>query len=283
VSVFTGLRVAPIGPADRAEIAPFLRSTPWNYEHFELPRGGVLEQAGYLARNGRGQLIGVLGCRLDRPPIASIQYVSLGANASAPAQTVAALLEPAEAELRAAGASALTYIGAASWLRTCLEKAGFVQCTKIVTYQRWGGAAPSPAESDVVLRPATPADAALAAALDEAAFEPMWRYTAETHADLIGRLPHYQIAEIGGAPAGYAASDIVWARGHIIRVVVHPDRQRRGVGTRLLCAALRFFEQHDIALVMLNTQQDNIPSRRLYERWGFSPTGEDVPVLVKEL
>ena len=111
----------------------------------------------------------------------------------------------------------------------------------------------------------------------------MWRYTVETHRELIGRLPYFRIASVKDQPAGYAASDIVWGRGHVIRLVVHPDWQGRGVGASLLLDGLRFFRQRDITLVMLNTQRDNIASRRLYERLGFTLTGDEVPVLMKEL
>jgi [ribosomal protein S18]-alanine N-acetyltransferase len=280
--VIHDIEVAPIQPADRTAITVFLHSAPWTYEHFDLPKGEAFAAPGYLARDDAGRLVGVLGCRLDRPPVASILYAALAATAT-PSATISALLEPAEDELQRAGACELTFVGLASWLATCLEKAGFSLRTRVISYRRWNGDVPAPADVGVTLRPAQPGDARRMAALDEAAFDPMWRYPALTHFDLIGRLPHYVVAESDGQPVGYEAGDIIWGHGHIIRLAVRPDWQGRGVGTRLLVEALRFFRANDIVMVMLNTQQDNRASRRLYERLGFAPTGEDVPALVKRL
>ena len=58
----------------------------------------------------------------------------------------------------------------------------------------------------------------------------------------------------------------------IHRLVVHPDRFRRGIGGRLLDA----LDAHepDAERVVVDTGAANAPARRLYERHGFTPVEE---------
>jgi ribosomal protein S18 acetylase RimI-like enzyme len=277
------IHIAPISAGAHAEIDALVRIAHWRYEHFDYRRGEVFEHPGYLARDSAGRLLAILSCELDRPPVASIVYAVMAREVRSPCAVIAALLRPCEAEQRRAGAQALAFVGLAPWLATCLERAGFVERTRVITYQRFGNPPALAGRCPAVLRLARPDDAELLAALDAAAFEPLWRYAAQNHRQQIGRLPYVAIAEIEGQPAGYVSCDILYAQGHIVRLVVHPQWQRRGLGTWLLTEALRFFARRDVMLVHLNTQADNVASRRLYERMGFQQTGEGVPALVKSL
>ena len=274
--------VTPIEDTGRDAVIRFARSAPWHYEHFELTKGEALAQPGYLARDAAGKLIGALGCRLDRAPIASIVYAAIG-HVSWPSQVVAALLAPNEVALRAAGAEQLTFIGHAPWLARALGQAGFVTRTSVISYQRWEYTIPSAGNQDALVRPAQLADAETIAEIDASAFEPMWRYPAATHRALIDRLPLVVLAELHGQIVGYVASDVLYGQGQIIRLVVHPAWQHHGVGARLLVETLRYFRSRAVDSAMLNTQTENAASRRLYERLGFERVGEAVPVLAKDL
>jgi ribosomal protein S18 acetylase RimI-like enzyme len=69
---------------------------------------------------------------------------------------------------------------------------------------------------------------------------------------------------------------VAWKRtGPLVdvhRLVVHPDRFRRGIGGRLLDA----LDEHeaDAERVVVATGAANAPARRLYERHGFAPVAE---------
>ena len=60
----------------------------------------------------------------------------------------------------------------------------------------------------------------------------------------------------------------------IHRMVVHPDRFRRGIAGRLLAA----LDEHEpgVERTVVATGADNPPARRLYERHGFAPVEERV-------
>jgi ribosomal protein S18 acetylase RimI-like enzyme len=65
---------------------------------------------------------------------------------------------------------------------------------------------------------------------------------------------------------------------HLSRMTVHPDHQGRGIGAALVARAIDGYHQRNLRAVSLNTQSDNLASRRLYERFGFRPTGYTYPV-----
>ena len=69
---------------------------------------------------------------------------------------------------------------------------------------------------------------------------------------------------------------VAWKRtGPLVdvhRLVVHPDRFRRGIGGRLLDALDA--QEPDAERAIVATGAANAPARRLYERHGFTPVEE---------
>jgi ribosomal protein S18 acetylase RimI-like enzyme len=274
--------VKAVEERDKPAVAAFLRSSIWSFIHADYDEASALQWPGYLARNRAGRLVGVLGCGLDRPPVASVLYAALD-SWEQPGPLFHRLLTAHEADLSRAGAQELVFIGYVPWLVRILRRQGFTTRTTIISYARWDGPIPDAGSAQVCLRPAAPEDAETAAGIDIQAFEPMWRYPPALHAAMIARLPYYRIAEWEGLPVGYVSGDIVLGQGQIIRLAVRPAWQGRGIGRRLLADALEFFAQQGVRPVTLNTQADNLRSRRLYEAFGFERVNVEVPALVKPL
>jgi ribosomal protein S18 acetylase RimI-like enzyme len=82
---------------------------------------------------------------------------------------------------------------------------------------------------------------------------------------------------------GYAISDVLGDAGFIVRLAVRPDAQGRGVGSQLLTDALDYCRASGAAVVRLNTQESNLASHHLYQRFGFQRSGRRVPVLVRKV
>ena len=66
--------------------------------------------------------------------------------------------------------------------------------------------------------------------------------------------------------------------GHLARLAVRPDAQRKGIGTALVRDMLWQFERRGAERVTVNTQEDNQASLTLYQKAGFELTGESYPV-----
>jgi sugar lactone lactonase YvrE/ribosomal protein S18 acetylase RimI-like enzyme len=83
------------------------------------------------------------------------------------------------------------------------------------------------------------------------------------------------VAESGGEVIGFAqfvrrSSESV----ELTRIYVLPDRQRSGIGMRLLDAGLAEFTEEGVKQVTVQVERDNRNGRRFYERVGFAEPRE---------
>ena len=87
------------------------------------------------------------------------------------------------------------------------------------------------------------------------------------------------VAETGGVIAGYAAlgrSLPLASRSHVLEILglaVHPARQQRGVGRRLVEACIEQARNRGAHKLSLRVLGGNIAARRLYESCGFAVEG----------
>jgi len=69
------------------------------------------------------------------------------------------------------------------------------------------------------------------------------------------------------------AGPLVPGHRHLTGVAVVPERQRRGIGRKLLARALEDARNEGCGRVTLWANATNVPARRLFESAGFVPTG----------
>jgi GNAT superfamily N-acetyltransferase len=83
------------------------------------------------------------------------------------------------------------------------------------------------------------------------------------------------VAEVDGVPAGYISYRIDSdARTGVVQLLaVHPDRQNRGIGTKLNEWALERLKEAGVELADVSTGGDesHAPARRSYEKAGYTP------------
>lgn len=99
------------------------------------------------------------------------------------------------------------------------------------------------------------------------------RYTPEgmNAATAEGRMT-YLLAEIAGAPAGYAADGPGSAPGEwkLHQLYVVPERQGAGLGRALMDAVEERARRHGATTLVLTVNRRNERARRIYERAGFT-------------
>jgi ribosomal protein S18 acetylase RimI-like enzyme len=108
-------------------------------------------------------------------------------------------------------------------------------------------------------------------AVDGRAFTGMWKLDRAGIDEALTATPavHLRVARHGAAMVGYCVCDRASQRGYVQRLAVHPRTQGRGVGGALLADGLRWLRRWGARDALVNTQEGNDRSLRLYQRAGF--------------
>lgn len=84
------------------------------------------------------------------------------------------------------------------------------------------------------------------------------------------------VVEYEGKPAGYVTCHHDGQTGNIGLIAVDPSAQGRGYGTKLVNAAVGFFQEQGAEGVTVVTQGRNLAALRMYERSGFTARSVEV-------
>jgi ribosomal protein S18 acetylase RimI-like enzyme len=79
-------------------------------------------------------------------------------------------------------------------------------------------------------------------------------------------------------PAGLAGVYVEDGAADLVSMWVRPAARGLGAGAALVAAAAAWARANDFGSLFLRVTESNGPARRLYERCGFSPTGESEPL-----
>lgn len=88
-----------------------------------------------------------------------------------------------------------------------------------------------------------------------------------------GRDRVYLVAIEGRSVVGYAGLLSYGDEAHITTIAVHPDHQRRKIGTRLLYELLQQAREMGAVAASLEVRVTNWKAQRLYARFAFRPIG----------
>jgi len=104
--------------------------------------------------------------------------------------------------------------------------------------------------------------------------EDEWRRRASGRNSFLAYLP-----ELGAVPAGIAAG-IEDGPGafELVSMWVRPQARGRTAGSALITAVVDWARARGACALHLWVTENNKPARRLYERCGFTPTGERQPL-----
>jgi GNAT superfamily N-acetyltransferase len=119
-------------------------------------------------------------------------------------------------------------------------------------------------------------------AVDAAAFLPFWQLDETTLVEALTatRTSRLRVADDErGRIIGYAICGRSATRGYVQRLAVHPDHEGEGVAAALLVDGLQWLARWGAHDALVNTQQGNERSLRLYLRTGFEPEPAGLAVL----
>ncbi len=195
------------------------------------------------------------------------------------AQALDALLPPFHAMLRARDA-ARVYVAcrepADAWLTLALRRAGYVHDTDVIVYEKTRMNVPTQGNPAVRVRAATAGDIPAILAVDARCFSAEWRKDDVQIGLALRETPRFLVVEDDAGVIGYAFVTAHYGGRlmHLVRIAVLPDRQRQGIGARLLYEVVAYAAATGAEAITLNTQAYNRAARRLYEWFGFRRTGD---------
>lgn len=239
-------------------------------------RGDNAREGGPPDDNSPMKIIGCMAVAAEPLPaawvrVAAVDSVAGFAQAEAMFVAILADLDPAINEI----AWFLTDYWPLHWL----ERLGFVPVSNVISYRKDGLSVPGfTSPPGLEIRPLLIEDIPALAAMEAAAFEPRWRHSGDDLFRAWRQSLSFTVALLGGEPVAFQFSTGGDGNAHLSRMTVHPNRQGLGIGAALLADAMTGYRLQNIATVTLNTQADNWPSQRLYERFGFVQTGSSYPV-----
>ena len=239
----------------------------WWEEHLTHDSFVVTEQ--------EGNVVGVLFAWPDESPVAWVRLAGLEDTLGVD-EWLSQALPPVVGALRRRGAQALAWMDYDRWAGHHLCTLGFERLAEVMTLIKYTHVLPGVNAEDTRLRTASEQDIPAVVTIDRAAFTPHWWHSEVTMHRRTAPSSYFAVAERAGEVVAYAQGTLNLPAAHLNRIAVHPAHQGHGIGALLLHDALHAFWKRGAKQVTLNTQAANRPSQRLYQRFGFEPTGDRV-------
>lgn len=278
----TAIRVAT--SEDKSAINHLLRNAPFYHLHVDwrLPVDwlGWPEFVVVEDNEHTGSLAGCFAATADPLPAAWVR-IAAARTGLEPFSLFESMLEAVLPALEKIGVNQLGWLMAQAWPDSWLKSLGFQKENAITTYILDDRSVEPEWNDKVTIRPVELADVDVLAQIEEEAFHPLWRHSADGLRLAFQQSTAFRVAWVEGQIAGFHYSvPGSYDRGHehLARLTVRPSFQGRGVGRTLLASALDGYRARSAVRVSLNTQLDNIVSHHLYKRYGFKALGDEIPV-----
>jgi ribosomal protein S18 acetylase RimI-like enzyme len=234
-----------------------------------------------LEQNQR--IAAALACPED-PPGVSWVHLFLSITELKPAQTwpvlFSAVLENLKQKPQIEWVSA---ISTQTWFTTVLQGYGFQCFQDIVVLERdlSSQTFPEPRiKPQLYIRQMESDDLTTVAEVDYCSFHPLWRNTIEVLTEAWHQGAYSTVAILNDTIVGYQICTSSVYNAHLARLAVLPQVQRQGIGTGLIEDLSHHFYSQNIQHLTVNTQSDNASSLALYQKVGFTITGDSYPVFV---
>lgn len=225
-----------------------------------------------------GRLVGIMGAAKPLNHTSWLRLVAVDGR-----YTPLAILQPLwksiGTQLYQAGVKSVSILLINNWLARHLPDLGFGYLEDVVTMYRGKRLLP-PFDplTESTIRLAYNEDLPEIAMIDQTAFAPPWQLSTDELYQALRLSAICTVAEANGKMIGYQLSTRHHASAHLARLAVLPQTQSRGIGSLLVYDLLRRFLKRGVKSFTVNTQESNLRSQHIYERFEFYRNGFDLPV-----
>jgi ribosomal protein S18 acetylase RimI-like enzyme len=279
MTVGVDVQVRPAVLTDQRQIANLMHFSPHIHRHLDwrYPLDWIGSPLFYVLES-QGQLSAALACPPDPPLVAWVRLFVTSGKISLE-ESWQTLWETAHLDLSRKGRFIVAAIVLQEWYHDLLLASGFVSRQSIVMLERDGQLPVGVSlPAGFSIRPMRQNDLPAIAAVDAAAFDPLWQNSLPALERAYPQAVLTAVAEAEGQVIGYQLSTRNPFGAHLARLAVRPEMQGRGVGYALVADLIRQAGRLGITHLTVNTQSDNAASLVLYKRAGFRETGERYPV-----
>lgn len=233
----------------------------------------------YLVLERDEDILAAIACPPDPPNVAWIRLFAVSSEISVK-QAWAMLWPIAQSQLAEPGVRIFAAaIPLQNWFRKLLEDNNFSHSNNVIVLHWNGGNLPEvslPADARVRLMNLD--DLMEVESVDMVSFGNVWQNSQSCLEVAFRQAAIATVVEISGEVAGYQISTMTSMGGHLARLAVKPKFQGLGLGYALVCDMLIQFDRRNVRNVTVNTQEDNMISLSLYQKVGFTRSGEKFPV-----
>jgi ribosomal protein S18 acetylase RimI-like enzyme len=264
---------------DRTQLTSLIQLEPYVHRHLDWrPPLDWLGHQPYLVLQQKDQLVAALACPPDPPKVAWIRTFAAASTVSTN-RAWELLWSEVRTKFQGNPDISVAAIPLYNWFRKILERSGFSHTHDVVLLARERKPLPPEGRAHPAkIRGMTADDLPGVAAVDNAAFRPLWRNSLETLRLAYDQAACATVAVDEQGVVGYQLTTPSPHGWHLARLAVHPRRQRRGIAYDLTRSLLGHFLERGTDQISVNTQDDNLSSLNLYDKAGFYRTGEEYPV-----
>lgn len=281
----TRLKITAYERQHRSALLDLAWYSHWAHKHLDWHKtGGWLDsESGHilLAWHG-GQLVGYIGLSPQCDGWSWIRLLGIR-DGRMPGLVVRELWQAAEARCAELKILNVVILMITNWLPTYLRERGFNCEEDIITMSQVVRALPPRPASPARVRAAEAPDIEKMALIDRLAFEPRWRLSESDMWQAFRIAASATVATLHDNVIAYQLSTRQDEIGHLARLAVHPAHRRKRIGSALMHQLVADFRARNTTELSVNTQLSNLPSQRLYERYGFFRNGYDIELWRKQL
>jgi ribosomal protein S18 acetylase RimI-like enzyme len=277
--------VRPALPKDHQEIANLMFFERHVHRHLDWRTPlDWLGQPFFWVLEHRGKVAAALACPQEQPQIAWIRLFTHTRPFTAAAAWQALWQVAREAISLHRQEVTVAAICLHHWLEPLLAESGFNNSNQVISMEwKRTEAVQSVIAPGLRLRTMRHDDLPRVAAVDAAAFEPIWQNSLSLLHQAYPQAMIATVAEAGTDLIGYQLSTRSPFGAHLARLAVHPQAQRQGVASALIHDLTRRLQERQMGQLTVNTQDENFASQALYHQCGFVKTGEAHPVYTLNL